>query len=371
MSLIIIFARKLDQGGAERQIVTLAKGLRNDGQNVHVVLFYSGGKFDNELVSSGVPLHHIGKRGRWDIFGFLFRMTKTFRKLRPTIIYSFLDIPNILSVLLYPISGRPKLIWSIRAAEMEMHHYDWLNRFVSKLETILSGAPHKTIANSQAGKDWAIKRGFPAQKIAVIENGIDTRRFKFEAIGRDHVRQLWNIGKNEIVLGLVARLDAMKDIPNFLKACSLLDKRHDGLRFVCIGSGPSAYQSRLASYASELGIAERLIWAGSQSDMPATLSALDLVVSSSLGEGFSNAIAEAMACERPCVVTNVGDSARIVSTVGEIVPPRDSTALATAISKILVRNKNDPSLGKQSRARILEEFSVSRMIERTKIEINR
>lgn len=100
--------------------------------------------------------------------------------------------------------------------------------------------------------------------------------------------------------------------------------------------------------------------------MPAVLSALDIASSSSsFGEGFSNAIAESMACERPCVVTDVGDSARIVGEVGEVVPPRDPDAFASAMTRMLGRIDENAEIGCQARVRIVNEFTVEHMVMRT------
>ncbi|HXF93042.1 MAG TPA: glycosyltransferase [Nitrospiraceae bacterium] len=366
MSRHVLLARKLDQGGAERQIVTLVKALRERGREVHVVLFYAGGAFDGELAAAGVPVQFVGKRGRWDVFGFLIRLALILRRLRPTTIYSFLDLPNLLTALLRPVVWRSRLVWSIRAAGMEMQYYDWLSRLISRLEALLSQAADVIVANSHAGKAWAISRGFPQHRIVVIENGIDTERFRFDAAGRERVRDEWKVSACETAIGIVARLDAMKDHRNFLQACALLEQRRNNLRFICVGSGDPAYQTELNALAQTLGIADRVIWAGSRADMPAVLSALDIAVSSSsFGEGFSNAIAEAMACERPCVVTDVGDSARIVGDRGEVALPRDANALAGAIARMLDRIEENVDIGRQARSRIVKEFSVERMVSRT------
>ena len=366
MIRLVLLARKLDQGGAERQIVTLAKAMKAKGCDVHVLLFYTGGVFDDELLAAGVPTHFIGKRGRWDVFGFFVRIIAIMRKLQPTTIYSFLDLPNIVAALIIPFVGRPRLVWGIRAAGMEMRHYDWISRLISRLETALVWLPDVVVANSQAGKAWAAGRGFPLDNITVVENGIDTNRFKFDSAGRERVRTEWKVGDGEIVIALVARLDVMKDHRNFLRACAMLAERRQELRFVCVGGGAYAYRADLDAFALTQGIANRLIWAGPRSDMPAVLSALDIVCSSSsFGEGFSNAIAESMACERPCVVTDIGDSARIVSEAGEIAPPRDPDALASALTRMLGRIDENAELGHQARARIMSKFTVEQMVMRT------
>lgn len=366
MSRLVLLARKLDQGGAERQLVTLAKGLKERGHDIHVVLFYAGGAFDDELAAAGVPTHFVGKRGRWDVVGFLVRLTLILRRLRPAVIYSFLDLPNILAALLRPVIGRPRLVWSIRAAGMEMQHYDWLSKLIPRLEARLSRAADLVVANSHTGKDWAISRGFPPDRVAVIENGIDTKRFQFDAAGRERVRNEWKVGAGETAIGLVARLDPMKGHETFLRAAAQLTATRENLVFVCVGGGPQEYASRLRELAVSLGLGQRIIWAGPRSDIPAALSALDIVSSSSsFGEGFSNSIAEAMACGRPCVVTDVGDSARIVGAAGEVVPPRDPDALADALARMLYRIEREPDIGGLARARIANEFSVERMVARS------
>jgi glycosyltransferase involved in cell wall biosynthesis len=100
--------------------------------------------------------------------------------------------------------------------------------------------------------------------------------------------------------------------------------------------------------------------------MAAAYCAMDIACSSSaFGEGFSNAVGEAMACGIPCVVTDVGDSARIVGAGGEVAPPRNADAFAGALDRMLARLEEDAAIGCKARARIVDEFSVERMVLRT------
>ena len=161
----------------------------------------------------------------------------------------------------------------------------------------------------------------------------------------------------------------MKGHETFLRAAARLAETHQNVKFVCVGGGPQEYASRLEKLAHSLGLGQRIIWAGPRSDMPAVLNPLD--IASSFGEGVTNAVAEAMVCERPCVVIDVGDSARIVGALGEVVPPRDPDALAAAMARMLDRIVRDPDLGRQARARIVDEFSVECMMLRTEQELAR
>jgi glycosyltransferase involved in cell wall biosynthesis len=158
----------------------------------------------------------------------------------------------------------------------------------------------------------------------------------------------------------------MKDHPNFLRAAAQIARSRADVRFVCIGVGPEAYASELVQLTAELGIADRVIWAGGRSDMPAVFNALNLVCSSSAyGEGFPNIIGEAMACGIPCVVTDVGDSAWIVGDLGTVVPPQNPEALQTALEKSIASCKLDGSAAMTIRQRVVERFSVAQLTLKT------
>lgn len=362
---LILLTRKLDAGGAERQLTCLAKGLRQLGHDVHVLLFYTGGAFNTELQELGIPLHYLNKSGRWDAFGFLARLVKTLRDLKPDVVYSFLDLPNILATLTRSCSGRPKVIWGVRTAYIDMQHYDWLARVIPWAEARLSLCPDMVIANSQAGARWAVGRGMPATRMRVVENGIDTIRFRPDAEARATVREEWRVAEGERLIGLVGRLDPMKDHPTFLRACALLANTGQRLRFVCVGTGSLAYRNDLEALSRELGIAASMIWTDLRQDMPAVFNALDVLCSASSVEAFSNVVGEAMACGIPCVVTEVGDSARIVGSLGEVVPPGDPVALAAGLSHMLDRLGAEPELKLAVRERVMAAFSVEQMVLRT------
>src|SRR6185437_3305488 len=111
------------------------------------------------------------------------------------------------------------------------------------------------------------------------------------------------------------------------------------------------------------GLAGRMGWAGSCEDMVAAYSAMDIVVSSSFGEGFPNVVAEAMACGRPCVVTRVGDSAHLVADTGIVVPPRDPQALRDGIAQMRRRIESDSrAMALAARARVVDHFSTARLV---------
>ncbi len=105
---------------------------------------------------------------------------------------------------------------------------------------------------------------------------------------------------------------------------------------------------------------------GRRDDVERLLPAADFVVSSSaFGEGFSNALAEGMACGLPAISTDVGDAAIIVGDTGAIVPPRDPQALASAIRELASEERNTyGERSRRARARIVEQFSLERSVSR-------
>jgi glycosyltransferase involved in cell wall biosynthesis len=362
---VLLLARSLDPGGAERQLVELALGLKKRGHQVRVALFYGGGSLEGALRTASIDLIDLGKSGRWDGLAFLIRTAAAIRRLKPDVIYSFLGGANVVAALVRPFLGSAKLVWSVRNTEFDRSVDHWLARAGHALESALASWPNAIIANSEGGRAFAVGRGFPESKIAAVPNGIDTERYRPDSALRREQRRKLGLGDDEIAIGVLARLNATKDYPTFLRAAAGIAPRTPRARFLCVGSGSDL--DTLQRLASGLGISDRVQFTG-ELDAAMALNAFDIACSTSVTEGFSNAIAEAMACGLPCIVTDVGDSALIVGDCGVVVPPSSPGLLAQAIEHVLRRlDDHDPS---KPRQRIADEFSLDKMVDRT-IEVFR
>ncbi len=206
------------------------------------------------------------------------------------------------------------------------------------------------IANSFAGRTFHERLGYRARRFVVIDNGTDTDLFRPNPEARQRMRRELGIPTEQPLLALPARLDPMKDHGCFVAA---LDRLPD-VAALAIGGGTERLPPR-----------PRLYRLGERSDMPALLAACDLVISpSAFGEGFSNAVVEGMAAGLPAVVTNVGDSKRIVGDTGLVVPPGDPEALARAIRSLLDEPPDARARrGVRARKRVIEHFSLKRCLE--------
>ena len=363
---VLFLVRSLRQGGAERQLVALASGLHRRGWPVTVVCFYGGGTFQTELGDAGVPLIDLHKRGRWDVFGFSWRLWRVFREVDADIVHGYMNVANLLTLLARFAHRHTKVIWGVRSSFIDRGKRDWLARLNYRLNCRLARFADGIIANSEAGAAYHAALGYPKARIKVVHNGIDTQRFRFDAEGRKRMREAWGVSDASVLVGLVGRIDPMKDHSTFLQTAALLTRRDFKWRFVCVGGGKPDFVRAMKSQAERLGLNDRLIWVGPLEDMAAVYSALDIAVSTSYGEGFSNVIAEAMACGRPCVVTEVGDSAAIVGDSGIAVPARNPEAFCEAIIRMRHRLLTDEhSSALIARVRIVERFGIDKLIERT------
>lgn len=359
---ILFLIRSLSTGGAERQLVALANGLAERGHKVSVAVFYGGGDLERDL--RGARLHDLGKAGRWDLPAFFLRLVRLIRKLRPDVLHGYLGTANLLSVLARPFAQRMRVVWGLRASDMDLARYDWVWRLSARLEVLASRFADRIIVNSRAGRDHAVRQGMPAKRLVIIPNGIDTDRYRPDSMAGRAVRGEWGVPDGALLVGHVGRLDPMKDHETFLRAAALLAGQRTDARFVCVGGGDPAEARRLEGLAADLGLADRLVWAGARQDMPAVYNALDvLCLSSAFGEGFPNVLGEAMSCGVPCVATDVGDAALVMGDTGIVVPRRDHAALAAGLRARLERP--DENLRAACRARILAEFGLERMVMET------
>lgn len=363
MIKIAFLIRSLDYGGSERQLVTLVKALDQKIFDITVFCFYPGGSFEKDLENCGVKIISLEKQGRWDLFNFTLRFGRHLKNIQPDVIHGYLSDPNCLIIFLKPLFPSIRMVWGVRASNLDSLGNNWLSRLTYSLEYLLSHFADLIIVNSHAGRAYHAAHGYPMDKMIVIPNGIDINRFKPDLAARARVRAEWGITENTILIGLVARLDPLKDHPTFLKAAALLAQQQQDVRFVCVGGGSESYVQELYQLAHELGISEKVIWAGGRADVPAVQNALDIATCSSYTEGFPNVIGEAMACSVPCVVTDVGDSTWIVGNTGIVVPPQNPEALAAGWMSCLQKDRS--KLGVKARSRIVEKFSVQQLVEQT------
>jgi len=364
---ILFFIATLQLGGAERQVSVLAKAMSERGHKVKVVTLFPGGPYADELrKTSDIELISIWPKKRNVKFLILLQILWApfhLKKLLESIdvLYSMLGSTNLIAWIATRFSVQVKLVWGIRSTILDE---SWKMAVFNRLCALVSKTIKLVIVNSYAGKENLLKYGFRPQKVQIIHNGIDIDKFQFDEHERKKIRQELGILSNHQVIGIIGRIRPIKDHPTLIKAASLLSTKINNLMVLVVGEGSVEYIDDLYTLVDKLCLADRVIWLDSRRDIVAIYSALDVLVSSSIGEGFSNVIGEAMSCGIPCVVTDVGDSAMIVGDPTRVVNPRDPEMMASAIYKVLQINKEEGAIH-SIRNRITDKFSIRKLVDQT------
>lgn len=206
-------------------------------------------------------------------------------------------------------------------------------------------------------------RGVDAKKITVVHNGIPDCVMTME--DRRRLRQEWGANAETIIVLAASQLVPYKGLDYLIEGYSRLLSRHPSVSLMILGMGP--YESNLKQHVARLGLEKRITFGGMRNDIAACLSAADIFVLPSLLEAHSIALLEAMRAGKAIIATDVGGNTESVRDAREglIVPPADSAALADALERLIESNALRESLGKNARARYLEEFTEQRMIEKT------
>lgn len=349
---LVFLIRDLGHGGAQRQLVTLARTLAGQGAfDITVVHFYPG-PFEQELNAAGVRTHCAGKRHRWDLAGFFFRLLGVMRRLKPEVIHGYLHESNLMALFLKPLCGFPKVVWGIRDSKTDAPTWGLLGRLSFRLNCLFSGWADLIIANSRAGRGYYMRQGYPGARFEVVPNGIDVARFQPRPQARDGT-----------TMAMIGRLHPMKDHPTMLRALARVPEA----RVVVIGDGDATYLADLRALAGDLGVSERVEWQPARDDLAQVYPDFDAVISTSAyGEGFSNVLGEAMACGLPVIASDVGDSPWLVDDLRWVFHAGDDEELAQKMRAMHdLSPKDRAALGRRNRQRVEQNFTVGKMVEMT------
>jgi glycosyltransferase involved in cell wall biosynthesis len=221
---IAFLIRDLNYGGAERQLVTLAKALDKQCFDVTVLCFYTSSSFslDRDLKDNNIPIIYLEKQGRWHLFSFFWRLVQHLQHIHPDVLHGYGGTPNLLTIFLKLFLPSTRMVWGLRNSYSDSNFYDWLGRLIFGLECILAKFADLIIVNSYAGKTYYVSHGFPPQKMMVISNGIDIELFQHNLEARTKMRWQWEISQDTILIGLVGRLDFRKRSSDIYQSSSII-----------------------------------------------------------------------------------------------------------------------------------------------------
>jgi glycosyltransferase involved in cell wall biosynthesis len=337
----------LGTGGAEMMLTKTVLALEHLGFRNHVAALVSGGALAERLRAAGVPVTELGLRleARRSFEAFI-GLVRLLRRERPQVVQTWLYHADLLGTVAARVARVPRLAWNLRCSDMDLRHYGRMTRLVLRCLAWLSPLPDLIISNSHAGLEVHRRLGYRPRRSEVVPNGFDFDRFQPDASVRAAVRRELGLPESAPIIINVARVDPMKDHPTLLAAFAKVRAVRGDARLLLVGRRTE----RLPSVSGVIALGER-------TDVERLLAAADAFsLNSKFGEGFPNALGEAMACGLPCVVSDVGDCAAIVGDSGRVVAPGDPEALATALLALLSPAGRD--LGLRARDRAAANFQM-------------
>ncbi len=209
----------------------------------------------------------------------------------------------------------------------------------------------------------ATKDGFPADRIQVIENGIDVARHD-PAADRTALRVRLGLDPARRYIACIARFHPVKDHRMLLEAFAAVAGALPDVDLLLVGDGP--LRPQLEAQVAGTGLQSRVRFLGVRPDVPGILAAVDLFALTSVSEAASITLLEAMATGLPVVVTNVGGNPEIVRAGidGELVPRGDAAAMSDALRKVLTHSTLARTMGVSGAERVRERYRLDRTIER-------
>jgi len=203
--------------------------------------------------------------------------------------------------------------------------------------------------------------GVPRHKISLIENGVDTSHYNARP-RNDLILKEMGIASSTFVMGTIARLDKVKDHHCLLKSLALIKNNFKDIKLLIIGDGPE--RKKIETYIQDYNLQHEVILTGFRTDIAEVLSIMDLLVLTSLSEGTSITVLEAMASGKPVVATDVGGNSRLVmhNETGFLVPPKNPDATAACILSCISDKGMTQAMGLRGRQRVEKHFSVDHMV---------
>ena len=361
---IVHVINSLNDGGAEAVLYRLCS---HDKRNQHIVISLSDeGKYGENLSRIGIQIHVIRFLSLWSAPSALVNLITSLRSFKPDVVQTWMYHSDLIGGFAAWVAGIETISWGIHNTTLKFGKSKTTTILLVRLLAFLSyWLPSRIVVCAQSALVMHQRVGYDSSKMRFIPNGYDLSEFKCLLSEGISLRSSLGIPPDTPLIGSVARFDPQKDHANLLCALALLRSRGVFFYSILVGRDIDHTNVELSSQVRALGLMERIILLGPRDDIPALMSAFDVhVLSSSYGEAFPNVIAEAMACETPCISTDVGDVAAMIGDCGWVVPPRDAEALAVALNNALLEANTSSWQIRCSaaRRRILGNYSIERMV---------
>jgi len=351
---ILHFVDHLGLGGAEHALVQMATRVDRSRFATAVGCFEQSA-FGDALAAAGVPLHVLPKRRAFDL-RLLWDMVRLLRRERSDLLHCH-DLQSAAYGAIAGLLARVPALFTVQGEVVFKQPrtprlLPWIGRLHRRIVFVADWLRQRAL------RDFRV----PPAKALLIHNAADLSAFVPGEPDPALARSL-GLEPGDLVVGAVGNLRPVKDHATLLRAFARVAARVPQARLVIVGEGDE--RPRLEALAAELGIAGSVKLLGQRADVPLLLRRFDVFVLSSISEGLSLSIVEAMAVARPVVATRVGGNPEIVrdGETGLLVPSGDPPALAEALVALLDDPARRDAFGAAGLRRAQSVFSLPGMIE--------
>lgn len=343
-------------GGIEKMVSTIAQGLNKDKYDVKVYCLAEGGAIADGLIRKGYQVKILNLKTYHNPINII-RLARLMRKDKVRILHTHGYFASTFARLSAILARVPIIFTKISSTyyDLKLRH-----RLIGRALSLFSD---KIICVSNAVGEFVVQRErINPGKIIVIHNGA---RIEPPSQAKVTLRSGWGIKEGDKIIGTVARLEPVKGIEYLIRAAAKVVKAIDDVKFLIVGDGTQ--RQELGNLVKELRISNKVIFAGFLTNHQDALSIMDIfVLPSSIREGFSSALTEAMGFGLPVVATKIGGNVEAVSDGinGILVPPKDSDAMAEAIIALLKDPLRVKKMAEESKKLYCEKFSAEIMVKK-------
>jgi glycosyltransferase involved in cell wall biosynthesis len=360
---IMIVSTSLGFGGADTQIVNIARVLRSCGREVSIVSLIRPDAHLAVLAGAGVAVHSLGMKPGVADPRAIVRLARLIHREKPDVVHSHMVHANLLARVTRCVARMPALVCTAHNTRESSQkggptwHKEFLYRLTDRL------ADQTTIICKAGYRHYVESKAVPASRLKVMPLGIDCADFAPDAKKRLQARLDLGLPAEHFTFLTVGRMVVQKDYPNLLRAFSLL--KHKSWTLLVGGSGP--LQPELEQLCEELSLKDRVQFLGVRQDVRAWYHAADAFVMGSEVEGMPVVLLEAAASGLPAVVTDAGGNGEAVVSgkTGFVVPKQNHLALSAAIERILdMPRECRERFSAEARAWALQEFEIGAVVSR-------
>lgn len=355
----------LNVGGAEIMLMRFLTHQELDRFQPSVVSLMKPGPIAAMIESQGIPVASMGMEAGKLMPAKLGRLRTAIKASEPDLFHGWMYHGNLVASIAAMASRKPApVIWSIHHT---LHDIENEKPLTAKVIRTLAHMSSRTFAISYCSRiaaDHHERYAFDPRRRVVIPNGVDTEEFKPNEEARGRLRALLGVPESRLIVGNFARFHPMKDQVRLIESVALLTKRGLDLQALFVGDGHE--NAILVQRARKLGITDRISVLPVRNDIRDIAPGLDaFAMTSSWGESFSLAAAEAMACGVPAIVTDIGDCAWVVGDADLVARPNDTESIADALHRLLsLPYESRREIGARARERIAEHFSIHEYVRR-------